>query len=165
MAAIREPADAVRFPIARNADGMRFPRAKLPEKDSRSIREGEVAAIRRNRSTDDRIIFRIAGQAALHQPNGADGAMTRAPSNGNAHEKQNGRRRANAPVKARMRNRRGFRGRSHRYPIEGRKEAISATCKSLNKPRVLCGVAKGIAQALDGGVQAMVEIDKRVRRP
>lgn len=49
--------------------------------------------------------------------------------------------------------------------LHGSEEAISAARERFHKTGILCGVAQCIAQALHGGVQAVVEINKGIRRP
>jgi hypothetical protein len=60
-----------------------------------------------------------------------------------------------------MRKGSGFTGSS----VDGRKQAITTAREGFNKTGVFGGITEGIAQALDGGVQAMIEIYKRVGGP
>jgi hypothetical protein len=50
-------------------------------------------------------------------------------------------------------------------PIDGGFEPVAATWQSLDIERSLGGIAQGFPQAIDGIVDAMIEVDEGVRRP
>jgi hypothetical protein len=49
--------------------------------------------------------------------------------------------------------------------VDGREQAITAAREGFDKAGVFGGITEGVAQALDGGVQAVVEVHKGVGRP
>ncbi len=49
--------------------------------------------------------------------------------------------------------------------LDRREPAVSAARKSLNKVRVLGGIAKSVAKFIDGDIHAVVEVHKGVVRP
>ena len=57
------------------------------------------------------------------------------------------------------------RGRKFRWGLDGTDEAVTALGKGLDPTRAIRGIMQSIAQAIDGGIQAMLEIDKSVRGP
>src|SRR6516165_3957148 len=44
-------------------------------------------------------------------------------------------------------------------------EAVAAAGQSLDEARIVGGIAQGFAQLVDGGSQAVVEVNESVRRP
>src|ERR1700694_4295548 len=145
MATIGEPTDPVRFPVVSDGDGVSFPGAELTEKEAGSIRKSEVVAIRRNRGTVDRIVFRVAGQAALHGPEGGGGTAARVPpGDGSGNEHGNGGS-YDAPMTARP----GRESACLLSLVERGKEAISPPGDCFDEARVFRRVAEGVAQAFD----------------
>jgi len=61
--------------------------------------------------------------------------------------------------------RRGRHGRFQWRHINRSEKAVAATGKGLDKARILGRVTKGVAQALDSGIQAVIEIHKGVGGP
>ena len=49
--------------------------------------------------------------------------------------------------------------------FHGAYKAIAALGKGLDEPQILGRIAQGLAQAPDGVIQAVVKVDKRIRRP
>src|SRR5882724_3483559 len=87
--------------------------------------------------------------------------MSGMPASDDACEQKNGRSQADPPRRAGMRKGSGFTGSS----VDGCKQAITAAREGFNKTGVFGGIPEGIAQALDGGVQAMIEVYKGIGRP
>jgi len=52
-----------------------------------------------------------------------------------------------------------------RPPVDWSYKSISTASKSFNIYRHFCRFAESVSQSLDGGVEAMIEINKGVRRP
>ncbi len=74
---------------------------------------------------------------------------------------ENGSGQGNAPMTASAGNRSAF----LRHSIDGDEKAVAATRDSFDEARIFGGITQCAAQALDGGIQAVVEVHEGVRRP
>jgi hypothetical protein len=91
--------------------------------------------------------------------------MTHLPSSREAQEKDDGGSQSHAPVAASFVNVGRLFLVGVRAPVYGSQKTVAAASESFNKAGIFGGITKGVAQALDGGVQAVVEIHKCVSRP
>jgi hypothetical protein len=57
------------------------------------------------------------------------------------------------------------RGRRFRWGLDSSNKAVAAARERLDPTRAVGGVVESVAEAIDGGVEAMLEIDKGVRGP
>src|SRR5882762_5979018 len=87
--------------------------------------------------------------------------MSGMPAGDDPDEKENSGGQGNAPMKAGAENRSGF----LRHSIDRGEKAVAATRESFDEARIFSGITQGVAQALDGGIQAVIEVHESVRRP
>jgi len=87
--------------------------------------------------------------------------MAGLPAGDDPDKKENGSGQGNAPMTASAGNRSAF----LRHSIDGYEKAVAATRESFDEARIFCGITQCAAQALDGGIQAVVEVHESVRRP
>jgi hypothetical protein len=50
-------------------------------------------------------------------------------------------------------------------PRHGSEKPVAAAGESSNKPGIFRGIAQGVAEAFDGGIEAVIEINEGVSRP
>jgi len=87
--------------------------------------------------------------------------MSGLPAGDDPDKKENRSGQGNAPITASAGNRSAF----LRHSIDGYEKAVAATRESFDEARIFCGITQCAAQALDGGIQAVVEVHEGVRRP
>jgi hypothetical protein len=165
VAAIRKPTEKVRYPIVRNGDGVSFTRSELTEKATRPVRKGEVIAVRRNRGADDGIVLGVTGQAALGEANGGDGAMPGVPANDNASDKNDRDNKGETPKAVSWRDLKTLFLGDFGLPRHGSEKPVPTAGKSFNKPGIFRGIAQGVAEAFDGSIEAVIEINEGIGWP
>src|SRR5437016_8695099 len=87
--------------------------------------------------------------------------MSGLPAGGDPDKEQNGSSQGDLPMTARAGNGSGL----LRHIIAGSEKAVAAARESFDEARIFGGIAQGVAQALDGGIQAVIEVHESVRRP
>jgi hypothetical protein len=165
VAAIWKPTKEVRFPIVWNGDGMSFSRSELAEKASRPVCKREEVAIRRDRGTEDRIVLGVAGQAAFREANGGGGAMPGVPANDNASDKNDRDNKGETPKAVSWRDLKTLFLGDFGLPRHGSEKPIPTAGKSFNKPGIFRGIAQGVAEAFDGSIEAVIEINEGIGWP
>jgi hypothetical protein len=91
--------------------------------------------------------------------------MTYVPSSREAQEKDDGDSQGHAPVAASGVDESRLFLAGVGAHVYGGQKTVAAASESLNKAGIFSGITDGVAQTLDGGVQAVVEIHKCINRP
>jgi hypothetical protein len=91
--------------------------------------------------------------------------VTRVPPGGETHEKDDGDSRCGTPAAASFGSVRRWSPAGVCRPDYGSQKTVSAASECFNEAGIFGGITEGVAQALDGGVQAVVEIHEGVGRP
>src|ERR1700730_10032922 len=151
---------------------MGFSVAKLLDVNARRIGVGEIFAVARDSGTVDAIFNGIGGDLALDNFCALRGLVRQGPND--AQNREDGEKGNSQPRTTErgfsFRQRRRRSGRDSRFPCSGRPvdgsdEAVAAPSEGFDENGSFRGVAQGIAQALDGGVEAVIEIDEGFGRP
>src|SRR5256885_9744094 len=87
--------------------------------------------------------------------------MSGLPAGDDPDKKENRSGQGNAPMTASAGNRSAF----LRHSIDGYEKAVAATRESFDEARIFCGITQCAAQALDSGLQAVVEVHEGGHRP
>jgi hypothetical protein len=177
MISVGEPTDESGFSGIGNGHGMSFSGADHAEKQAGAVGEGEISAVWRKSGAHDRLVFGIAGQAAFGEPNRGGGSVTGLPTAKNSKEQDKGSCQSNLPIPA------GMRGTLARLTglirlwalgwflerrggvVDGSDETVATAGESFDETGIVSGITESVPKTLDGGVEAMLEVDEGVGRP
>jgi hypothetical protein len=177
MISVREPTDESGFSGIGDRHGMSLSGTDYAEKQAGAVGEGKIAAVRGESGAHDWLVFGVAGQAAFGKAHRGGGPVTRLPTAKNSKEQDEGSCQSNLPIPASMKGTLmrlsglsrlwalGWFLERGRRVVYGSNETIATPGESFDETGIVGGIAERVSETLDGGIEAMIEVDEGFGRP